>query len=124
MVRRPIQERQHVNRGRLSLQKPELSQSYPVLASLSTGYPRFQGTLPTCYSPVRRFTREPKPLFSLDLHVLGTPPAFVLSQDQTLQLILEWSLEMQIHRPNNQIDRQIRLRKKYAVHCATSSDSS
>jgi hypothetical protein len=24
--------------------------------------------------------------FSLDLHVLGTPPAFVLSQDQTLQL--------------------------------------
>ena len=25
-------------------------------------------------------------LFALDLHVLGTPPAFVLSQDQTLQL--------------------------------------
>ena len=24
--------------------------------------------------------------FSFDLHVLGTPPAFVLSQDQTLQL--------------------------------------
>ena len=23
--------------------------------------------------------------FSLDLHVLGTPPAFVLSQDQTLE---------------------------------------
>ena len=32
------------------------------------------------YSPLRAF--------SLDLHVLGTPPAFVLSQDQTLQLIL------------------------------------
>jgi hypothetical protein len=30
------------------------------------------------YSPLRTF--------SLDLHVLGTPPAFVLSQDQTLQL--------------------------------------
>ncbi len=30
------------------------------------------------YSPLRAF--------SLDLHVLGTPPAFVLSQDQTLQL--------------------------------------
>ena len=27
----------------------------------------------------------PKGTFSLDLHVLGTPPAFVLSQDQTLQ---------------------------------------
>ena len=28
----------------------------------------------------------PKELHSLDLHVLGTPPAFVLSQDQTLEL--------------------------------------
>ena len=28
------------------------------------------------------------PLFTFDLHVLGTPPAFVLSQDQTLHLIL------------------------------------
>jgi hypothetical protein len=27
----------------------------------------------------------PKPWFSLDLHVLGAPPAFVLSQDQTLR---------------------------------------
>ena len=26
----------------------------------------------------------PKEFHSLDLHVLGTPPAFVLSQDQTL----------------------------------------
>ena len=26
----------------------------------------------------------PKETSSLDLHVLGTPPAFVLSQDQTL----------------------------------------
>ena len=28
---------------------------------------------------------EPKLWFSLDLHVLGAPPAFVLSQDQTLR---------------------------------------
>ena len=34
------------------------------------------------YSPVRHFT-TPKSL-SCDLHVLGAPPAFVLSQDQTL----------------------------------------
>ena len=27
---------------------------------------------------------DPKVPFALDLHVLGTPPAFVLSQDQTL----------------------------------------
>ena len=29
----------------------------------------------------------PEGTFSFDLHVLGTPPAFVLSQDQTLQFI-------------------------------------
>ena len=28
----------------------------------------------------------PKDGFSFDLHVLGLPPAFVLSQDQTLKL--------------------------------------
>ena len=43
------------------------------------------GRLPTCYAPVRRFTKAPKDLFSHDLHVLSTPPAFVLSQDQTLR---------------------------------------
>ena len=29
-------------------------------------------------------SKNPKTLASFDLHVLGTPPAFVLSQDQTL----------------------------------------
>ncbi len=37
------------------------------------------------YSPFRRFTPVPKNRFSLDLHVLSTPPTFVLSHDQTLQ---------------------------------------
>jgi hypothetical protein len=60
--------------------------SHPVLALLSEGYPGLEGRLPTCYSPVRRFTHGVAPAFSRDLHVLGTPPAFVLSQDQTLQL--------------------------------------
>ena len=46
--------------------------------------------LPTRYSPVRRSVTKiviPKKSnlsASLDLHVLGTPPAFILSQDQTL----------------------------------------
>ena len=31
--------------------------------------------------------REPKPSVAFDLHVLGTPPALILSQDQTLMLI-------------------------------------
>ena len=30
--------------------------------------------------------RFPKETSSLDLHVLSTPPAFILSQDQTLNL--------------------------------------
>ena len=30
----------------------------------------------------------PSTRFSFDLHVLGAPPAFVLSQDQTLKLII------------------------------------
>ena len=34
---------------------------------------------------MRRSTHHPKVAFSLDLHVLGTPPAFILSQNQTLQ---------------------------------------
>jgi hypothetical protein len=34
---------------------------------------------------VRHSTRLPKKTFAFDLHVLSTPPAFVLSQDQTLQ---------------------------------------
>src|SRR5690606_3216658 len=38
----------------------------------------------TCYSPVRR-SSTPEGAFPHDLHVLSTPPAFVLSQDQTLQ---------------------------------------
>ena len=35
---------------------------------------------------------DPKVPFALDLHVLGTPPAFVLSQDQTLREVLRSSL--------------------------------
>ena len=37
---------------------------------------------------MRRFTQGIATLFSLDLHVLGTPPALILSQDQTLKIIL------------------------------------
>ena len=39
-------------------------------------------------SPVRHSTGSPKGAFAFDLHVLTTPPAFVLSQDQTLQLMI------------------------------------
>ena len=66
-----------------------LKQHYEVLIIVSNGYPSAKGRLPTRYSPVRRFPLNQSDessiiKFSLDLHVLGTPPAFILSQDQTL----------------------------------------
>lgn len=38
------------------------------------------GQVPMCYSPVRHSLSCER---AFDLHVLGTPPAFILSQDQT-----------------------------------------
>src|SRR5947199_10438080 len=58
--------------------------TYAVLARVSPGYPPLLGRLPTCYSPVRR-SPVAEATFAHDLHVLSTPPAFILSQDQTLQ---------------------------------------
>ena len=59
--------------------------THAVLPSVSRGYPPPQGRLPTRYSPVR-CSCTPEGALPLNLHVLGTPPAFILSQDQTLQL--------------------------------------
>ncbi|WAM57182.1 hypothetical protein, partial [Vreelandella venusta] len=56
---------------------------------ISLGFPRLSptiGQIPMHYSPVRRSSAGSKlPLLPLDLHVLGLPPAFNLSHDQTLQ---------------------------------------
>src|SRR5690625_6226028 len=69
---------------------PGGKRSHLVLVRVSTSYPKLVGRLPTCYSPIRRSIHRRPPegfslLHALDLHVLGTPPAFVLSQDQTLR---------------------------------------
>ena len=81
MLRGPIPDR----RPKLPLVQPTWQVArYSVLAALSSSYPKVWGRLPTCYSPVRR-SSTPEGAFPLDLHVLSTPPAFVLSQDQTLQ---------------------------------------
>ena len=55
-----------------------ISPSFPGLA-------RTERHVPTRYSPVCHCP-PPEGGFSFDLHVLGLPPAFVLSQDQTLSL--------------------------------------
>jgi hypothetical protein len=68
------------------MQSPKTPYRYPVLARLSAGYSGPEGRLPTRYSPVRHCTGGLATPFSCDLHVLGTPPAFALSQDQTLHL--------------------------------------
>ncbi len=61
---------------------------HAVLAFLSERYPPLEGRSPTCYSPVRHSV-IPTPcgaeITAFDLHVLGTPPALILSQDQTLK---------------------------------------
>jgi hypothetical protein len=58
-----------------------------VISGISRSFPRLSRTsrqVPTRYSPVRHCRTEVRPY---DLHVLSAPPAFVLSQDQTLSFI-------------------------------------
>ena len=59
-----------------------------VLIPISRGYPIVKGKLHTRYAPVRRSPSICKQIMlPLDLHVLGLPLAFILSQDQTLHSI-------------------------------------
>ena len=61
--------------------------TYAVLVPVSRGYPPRHGQVPMHYSPVRHSPPESKlSALPFDLHVLGMPPAFNLSQDQTLHL--------------------------------------
>jgi hypothetical protein len=55
--------------------------TYPVLAQVSLGYSEPKGTFPRVTHPSATDTRR----CPFDLHVLSLPPAFVLSQDQTLK---------------------------------------
>ncbi len=61
---------------------PREGPDHTELPRVSAGYPLPVGRLATCSSPVRH-GRPPKGL-PCDLHALGTPPALILSQDQTL----------------------------------------
>jgi hypothetical protein len=49
-----------------------------------------------------RLCPRPKPGSSLHLHVLGTPPAFVLSQDQTLREELLGEREPAVHKESSE----------------------
>ena len=73
----------------LSTQGHATSMCHAVLAVVSNCCPPLKGRFLTRYSPVRhcpllQLDESSFHRFSFDLHVLSTPPAFVLSQDQTL----------------------------------------
>ena len=55
-----------------------------VLAVVSNCYSKLKGRFPRVTHPCATIL-APEGTFSFDLHVLGLPPAFVLSQDQTLK---------------------------------------
>ena len=66
--------------------RPKARRSYAGLSSVSRGYTPPEGRLLTRYSAVCRFTIVAEATITLDLHALSAPPAFTLSQDQTLLL--------------------------------------
>ena len=72
--------------SKLSPPRDAPERAYAVLVRVSPGYPPVAGGLHTRYAPVRRSPARHccRPL-PLDLHVLGLPLAFILSQDQTLR---------------------------------------
>ena len=78
-----------IRRGPLPVRpKPFPRRAYAVLATVSRSYSPHQGRFPRVTHPsATKDTPEGAPSF--DLHVLGTPPAFVLSQDQTLKFALK-----------------------------------
>ena len=74
---------------------------YAVLAVVSNCCPPLKGRFLTRYSPVRHcplllLDESSIRRFSFDLHVLSTPPAFVLSQDQTLYKLYQHGVSTEL----------------------------
>ena len=67
--------------------KPFPLRAYEVLATVSSGYSPLRGRFPRVTHPSATRVTGASSGPSFDLHVLSMPPAFVLSQDQTLKLI-------------------------------------
>ena len=66
--------------------KPFLRRAYAVLAVVSNCYSPPKGRFPRVTHPFATKVSGASPGPSFDLHVLSMPPAFALSQDQTLKL--------------------------------------
>ena len=70
-----------------SFQSCDQIDDYPVLAPFPSVIPVLKaGCLRVTHPSATKLSRSKLSNTPLDLHVLGTPPAFVLSQDQTLQI--------------------------------------
>jgi hypothetical protein len=68
---------------------------YGILIRISSGYLPDRGRLHTRYAPVRHSSAS-EDLLPFDLHVLGLPLAFILSQDQTLRCKIICILKSQL----------------------------
>ena len=113
--------RAHPQPKKLSTTHHAMRSEYPVLDPVSQAYPRAEGRSPTCYSPVRR-SCTPEEALPLDLHVLSTPPAFVLSQDQTLQQKLaQQKTKTNWHKTKNQPHTKRRAGKQNKLDTLLSS---
>src|ERR1017187_4288195 len=81
-----------MGRGPIPMRRPKLPFHLSITARSTFGIsPSFLGLSQSSGQVTHvlltrsRLCPRPKPGSSLHLHVLGTPPAFVLSQDQTLR---------------------------------------
>ena len=95
------QTRGHLSAINLWHKSHATSMRYAVLAVVSNCCPPLKGRFLTRYSPVRHcplFHLDESSFhrFSFDLHVLSTPPAFVLSQDQTLYKLYQHSISAEL----------------------------
>ena len=75
--------------------KPFSLRMYAVLAIVSNSYSPLLGRFPRVTHPFATKNSQASPRSSFNLHVLSMPPAFVLSQDQTLKLNLEKQMLIQ-----------------------------
>ena len=82
--------------------KPFSLRKYAVLAIVSNSYSSLLGRFPRVTHPSATKDPQASPGTSFDLHVLSMPPAFVLSQDQTLKLNLVSSNAEAPNNPNYQ----------------------
>src|SRR5436190_23200598 len=91
-------------------------------SGISPGFPglsRSSGQVTHVLLTRSRLCPRASPGSSLHLHVLGTPPAFVLSQDQTLREELHerlsWSCDVdeQNRRPHRDVPRSIHVATDY-----------